>query len=340
MDTPMTVSQMDSRILSFEERLRQENTRLRRLSLDTVQINLGKLCNQACLHCHVEAGPDRSEIMGQPMAELALEFIRAVGPTTVDITGGAPELNPSFRFLVAELRRLGLHVIDRSNLTVLFEAGYADLQASDDLSEFLARHQVEITASLPCYTQENVESQRGRGVYQKSMAALGRLNALGYGRDGTGLILNLVYNPGGAFLPGPQGGLEMDYKRELMSRFGLVFNRLFTITNVNLGRFAHALGSSGEAEGYAHLLSSAFNPNTIKDLMCLRQVSLSWDGYLYDCDFNQMLNMRLGNGRVFRLGQMPAAELASQLIGRGIYTGQHCYACTAGTGSSCTGALV
>jgi radical SAM/Cys-rich protein len=334
MVTPVTVTQMDSCIPSFEERLRQENTRLRRLSLDTIQINVGKLCNQACLHCHVEAGPDRSEIMDQRMTELALEFIRTVGPTTVDITGGAPEINPSFRFLVAELRRLGLHAIDRSNLTVLFEPGM------DELPEFLARHQVEITASLPCYTQENVESQRGRGVYQKSMAALGRLNALGYGREGSGLVLNLVYNPGGAFLPGPQDGLEADYKRELMNRFGLVFNRLFTITNVNLGRFAHTFGSSGEAEGYARLLSSAFNPYTLKDLMCLRQVSLSWDGYLYDCDFNQMLNMRLGNGRVFRLGQMPAAELASLLIGRGIYTGQHCYACTAGTGSSCTGALV
>jgi radical SAM/Cys-rich protein len=334
MDTPIAATQMDSRIPSFEERLRQENTRLRRLNLDTIQINVGKQCNQTCLHCHVEAGPNRTEIMDQPMAELALELVRTVGPTTVDITGGAPELNPSFRFLVAELRRLGRRVIDRSNLTVLFEPGM------NDLPEFLARHQVEITASLPCYTLENVESQRGRGVYQKSVAALGHLNALGYGRDGSGLVLNLVYNPGGAFLPGSQSGLEADYKRELMSRFGLVFNRLFTITNVNLGRFAQTLCSSGEAEGYAFLLSSAFNTNTLKDLMCLRQVSISWDGYLYDCDFNQMLNMRLGNGRVFRLGQMPATELAGHLIGREICIGQHCYACTAGTGSSCTGALV
>jgi radical SAM/Cys-rich protein len=329
----MVVSQMDSFIPSFEERLRQENAYLRRLSLDTVQVNLGKLCNQACHHCHVEARPDRSEIMDQHMAELTLEFIRAVGPTTVDITGGAPELNPSFRMLVKELSQADQHMIVRSNLTVLTEPGM------EDLPEFLACHKVEIVASLPCYTQENVDNQRGLGVYQKSVAALSRLNALGYGREGSGLVLNLVYNPGGAFLPGPQGGLEADYKRELMSRFGLVFNRLFTITNVNLGRFAHAFRSRGEAEGYARLLSSTFNANTLKDLMCLRQVSLSWDGYLYDCDFNQTLNMRLGNGRVFRLGQMPAAELVGHLIGREICTGQHCYACTAGAGSSCTGAL-
>jgi radical SAM/Cys-rich protein len=325
---------MDIKILSFDERLLQENTQLRCLSLDIVQINVGRLCNQACIHCHVEAGPNRTEIMSRQMAELVLDFVEVTGVGTADITGGAPELNPSFRHLVLELRRSGRHVIDRSNLTVLLEPGM------EDLPEFLAENEVEIVASLPCYTEENVDKQRGNGAYQKSVAALRRLNALGYGREGSGLVLNLVYNPLGAFLPGEQAALETDYKRELDARFGLFFNHLYTITNMHIGRFAHMLSWSGEIEDYSLLLARSFNPATLNNLMCLRQVSISWDGYLYDCDFNQMLDLRLRNGRQFRLGEKPAGEIAGHLEGRTILTGPHCYGCTAGVGSSCAGALV
>jgi radical SAM/Cys-rich protein len=325
---------MDNIILPFEERLRQENTRLRRLSLDTVQINVGRLCNQACIHCHVEAGPNRTEIMDRRMADLALDFVETAGAGTVDITGGAPELNPSFRYLVAGLRHSGRRVIDRSNLTVLLKPGM------EDLPGFLAENKVEIVASLPCYTEENVDSQRGHGAYQKSIQALGRLNGLGYGREGSGLVLNLVYNPLDAELPGPQEALEADYRRELDARFGLFFNHLYIITNMHIGRFAQMLRLRGEIDNYSILLARSFNPATLKNLMCLRQVSISWDGYLYDCDFNQMLDLRLRNGRVFRLGEMPAGEIASHLEGRTILTGPHCYGCTAGTGSSCAGALV
>jgi len=330
----MLVTQMDSQIPSFEERLRLEDAQLRLANLDTVQVNVGRLCNQACIHCHVEAGPKRTEIMDRCMAELTLKFARAARPTTADITGGAPELNPSFRFMVAELRCMGLHVIDRSNLTVLCEPGM------EDLPEFLADNQVEIIASMPCYTEKNVDTQRGRGVYQKSIAALRILNDLGYAREGSDLVLNLVHNPLGADLPGPQDELEADYKRELDARFGLSFNHLYAITNTQIGRYAQQLKRSGENETYPSLLSKAFNPTSLHNLMCLHQVSVSWDGYLYNCDFNQTLNLRLGNGRAFRLGEMPAEEIVNHLVGRAITTGQHCYACTAGTGSSCTGTLV
>lgn len=334
VSSAIDIERARSNMVPFEERLRQANTQLRRRGLEVVQINVGRLCNQACLHCHLAAGPTRTEVMDRRTAELALAFVRAVGPSTVDLTGGAPELNPSFRFLVEELHRLGFHTIDRSNLTVFFEP------AMEDLPAFLARHRVEVTASLPCYTQENVDAQRGTGVYDKSMAALARLNDLGYGKPGSGLVLNLVYNPGCAALPGDQAGLETDYRRELMDRFGLVFNRLFTLTNVDLGRFTDRLDNDGAALDYAALISQAFNPDTLDSLMCLSQVSVSWDGHLYDCDFNQALDLRLGDRTALRLGEQEPHEIARVLHDRAILTGRHCYACTAGSGSSCSGTLV
>ena len=318
----------------FTERVGQEKgLPLKRVNLDTVQLNLGKLCNQACLHCHVDAGPKRTEIMSPRTAELALDLIRAAKARTVDLTGGAPELNPSFRFLVEQNRQDGRHVLDRCNLTVLFESG------QEDLAEFLAEHQVEIFASLPCYSEENVAAQRGHGVYEKSIAALRKLNALSYGRAGSGLVLNLVYNPVGVHLPPPQQNLEADYKRELGERFGLTFNNLLTITNMPIARFAHSLERDGKLAEYMGLLAQAFNPATLDSLMCRHLVSISWDGYLYDCDFNQMLNLRLGNGTPLRLGEHSADSLVRQLIGRDIRLDSHCYGCTAGAGSSCGGAL-
>ena len=320
-------------VLPFAVRVRQEEIDLRRAGIDTVQINVGKLCNQACVHCHVDAGPKRTEVMDRRTAELALEFIRAAGTWTVDITGGAPELNPSFRFLVEQVRHDGRHVMDRCNLTVLFEPG------QEGLAEFLASRQVEVVASLPCYLEENVEKQRGRGVYDKSIQVIRHFNALGYGQEGSGLVLNLVYNPLGAQLPPPQQQLEADYKRELGTRFGIRFNHLYTLTNMPIARFAHMLQREGKFEAYLELLATAFNPATLDGLMCRHLVSISWDGLLYDCDFNQMLDMRLGNDKPFRLGERPAAELVRLLEHRDIQVGTHCYGCTAGAGSSCGGVL-
>lgn len=324
---------MAAAMLPFEARVRQEGVQLRRTSIDTVQINVGKLCNQACIHCHVDAGPKRPEIMDRRTAELALEFARAAEAQTVDITGGAPELNPSFRFLVEQARRDGRHVLDRCNLTVLFEPG------QEDLAEFLAGMGVEVVASLPCYLPENVTKQRGQGVYEKSVEALRRLNTFGYGQDGSGLVLNLVYNPVGAHLPPPQAKLEADYKQELGTRFGIRFNHLYTLTNMPIARFAHMLQRQGNLDAYLELLATAFNPATLDGMMCRHLVSVSWDGFLYDCDFNQMLNMCLGNGKPFRLGEQPAAELVCLLAQREILVGSHCYGCTAGAGSSCGGTL-
>ncbi len=323
----------DKSLPSFAARVRQEGFQLTRTGIDTVQINVGKLCNQACVHCHVDAGPKRTEIMDRRTAELALEFVRAAQAATVDITGGAPELNPSFRFLVEQARYDGRHVMDRCNLTVLFESG------QETLADFLADREVEIIASLPCYLQDNVDKQRGRGVYDKSIEALRRLNALGYGQAGSGLILNLVYNPVGAHLPPPQAQLEADYKRELGTRFGIAFNHLYTITNMPISRFAHMLQREGKLEAYLEILATAFNPATLDSLMCRHLVSVSWDGFVYDCDFNQMLDMRVGNGKSFRLGEQSASELVHLLARRHILVDSHCYGCTAGVGSSCGGSL-
>ena len=317
----------------FEEKLAGHNLQLRRETLITLQLNVGRKCNQACRHCHVDAAPWRTEMLDEPTAGRICDWISEHKPQTVDITGGAPELNVNFRWLVETVRQAGCEVIDRCNLTVLFEPG------QEDLAEFLAEQRIEIIASLPCYSEENVTAQRGQGVYDKSIQALRRLNALGYGQAGSGLLLNLVYNPVGTHLPPPQDQLEADYKRELGQRFGISFNSLYTITNMPIARFAHSLERDGKLAAYMELLATSFNPSTLDNLMCRHLVSVSWEGYLFDCDFNQMLNLRLGNGRPLRLGDQSADDLVHQLVGQDIRLDSHCYGCTAGAGSSCGGAL-
>ncbi|MGH7899950.1 MAG: arsenosugar biosynthesis radical SAM (seleno)protein ArsS [Candidatus Binatia bacterium] len=301
---------------------------LRRGALTTLQVNVGKLCNQACHHCHVDAGPKRTEIMTRPTAERVVEVLAASATVeTVDITGGAPELNPSFRHLVESARRLGKKVIDRCNLTVLFEPGM------DALPAFLAEHRVELTCSLPCYTPGNVDKQRGKGVFDKSIEALRWLNGIGYGRAGSDLVLNLVYNPLGPFLPPAQEKLEVDYKRELGRAFGIEFNRLFTITNMPIKRFAADLERSGKQQEYMGLLVNHFNPSTVEGLMCRSLVSVGWEGTLYDCDFNQMLEIPVPRARrtIFDVDDI------GELAGAPIATDSHCFGCTAGAGSSCGG---
>ena len=302
---------------------------LRAAAIDTLQVNVGKLCNQTCRHCHVDAGPTRKEIMTRETAELVVGILKNHAIPNVDITGGAPELNPNFEFLVTEARALGRHVIDRSNLTVF------SVEGKDYLPEFLRAHQVEITASLPCYLESNVEAQRGKGVYAKSIEALQWLNRLGYGLPETGLALNLVYNPVGPALPPDQVKLEADYKRELGNRFGIVFNRLYTITNMPISRFLTDLVRHGNYDGYMELLAQEFNPHTVQSLMCRNLVSVGWDGTLYDCDFNQMLNMPVNHGTPAHLKDFDAFLLAR----REIRTGSHCFGCTAGSGSSCGGTI-
>lgn len=302
---------------------------LRRRDVTTLQINVGKLCNQACHHCHVEAGPKRTEIMPADVAERLMTLLAATPSIhTVDITGGAPELNANFRTLVTESREMRKHVIDRCNLTVLFEPG------QEMLAEFLAANQVEITASLPCYTEGNVDQQRGKGAFEKSIRALHLLNTIGYGQQGSGLVLNLVYNPLGASLPPPQEKLEADYKRELHDHFEIEFNRLFTITNMPIKRFAEFLSREGKHEAYAELLTNHFNPATVENLMCRDLVSIGWDGRIYDCDFNQMLDLETPSGKnIWEIDSF--SVLANSLIA----TDSHCFGCTAGAGSSCGGSL-
>jgi radical SAM/Cys-rich protein len=298
----------------------------------TLQINVGKLCNQACHHCHVEAGPKRTEIMPSEITDRFLEVLAASPSiTTVDITGGAPELNPNFQRIVRESRKLGRHVIDRCNLTVLFEPG------QEYVAEFLAQNQVEIIASLPCYTPENVDQQRGRGVFEKSVRALQLLNHLGYGLPGSRLQLNLVYNPLGASLPPAQEKLEVDYKEQLRGNFGIQFHGLFTLTNMPIKRFAAYLTQSGKYESYMGLLVNHFNPATVKNLMCRSLVSVGCDGKLYDCDFNQMLDIEMRSpGRSLTIWGL---DSFTGLAGNRIATGSHCFGCTAGAGSSCGGSL-
>lgn len=304
---------------------------LRRDSVTTLQINAGKLCNQACHHCHVEAGPKRTEIMTEKTAERLLTMLGASPQIrTVDITGGAPELNPNFRRLVTRSRELGREVIDRCNLTVLFEPGM------EDLADFLAQQRVQIIASLPCYTAANVDAQRGLGVFDKSVAALEKLNELGYGMPYSTLQLNLVYNPLGASLPPDQKRLEAEYKRELRKHFSIEFNNLFTLANMPIKRFADFLHRSGKQADYMVLLADHFNPATVPGLMCRSLVSVGWDGQIYDCDFNQMLEMGIG-GRGLTIWDLDRFD---DLAGRPIATASHCFGCTAGAGSSCGGALV
>ena len=304
--------------------------RLRRIPARTLQVNVGRRCDLACHHCHVEAGPNRTETLGPATAARILELL-AADPRleTLDLTGGAPELCAEFRPLVRGARALGRRVIDRCNLTVLL------LPEQAGTAEFLAEQEVRVVASLPCYSKENVDAQRGRDVFERSLEALRRLNRLGYGRPGSARILDLVYNPQGASLPPPQAELEARYRDELLRGFGIEFHRLLAITNMPIKRFAHALERDGQAEAYMALLVNHFNPAAVPGLMCRDLVSVSWDGKLYDCDFNQMLEIPLGAG--------PASvwdvDDARGLDGRPVAVGPHCFGCTAGAGSSCGGAL-
>jgi len=317
-------------MVTFEDKLVQIGQwPLRAAAIETLQVNVGKLCNQTCRHCHVDAGPTRAEIMTRETAELVVGILRRHNISAIDITGGAPELNPNFEYLVSEARALGRHVIDRCNLTVFFVEG------KQHLPGFLRDHQVEVTASLPCYTEENVDKQRGKGVFTRSIEALRLLNQHGYGQPETTLKLNLVYNPLGPYLPGPQASLEEAYRQHLHDEHGIIFNHLYTLTNMPISRFLTDLNRSGNFETYMALLEEKFNAETIEGLMCRSLVSVGWDGTLYDCDFNQMLDLRVNHGLPNHIRDFDAYLLAR----REIRTGQHCYGCTAGSGSSCMGAL-
>jgi len=306
---------------------------LRRHQLTTLQVNLGYRCNQTCVHCHVNAGPTRTEMMDAQTLAMIPEVLKARRLTTLDLTGGAPELHAGFRDLVRTARNLGIKVIDRCNLTVLLEPG------QEGLADFLAAHQVEVVASLPCYSVENVDSQRGKGVFDKSVASLKKLNALGYGREGSGLTLNLVYNPQGATLPPEQGKLQAAYKHELFEHFGIVFNGLFTLANMPIQRFGSMLISKGQFNGYMRLLEENFAAANLPNVMCRSLVSVDWQGYLYDCDFNQMLGLDLPDDRVGAGRPHLRDLLKDDLAGRPIRVANHCFGCTAGQGSSCGGAL-
>jgi radical SAM/Cys-rich protein len=315
----------------FAQKLAEHSISLRRGRPEILQVNVGKLCNLTCVHCHVNAGPKRKEIMTRETIDRVLEWLSRTEIPVVDLTGGAPEMIPDFRYFIKRVRTLEnpRHVIDRCNLTILLDPGY------EELPEFLAKHKVEIIASMPCYTPENVNMQRGEGVFDGSIAALQRLNSLGYGIEPE-VPLHLVYNPVGAFLPGEQTELESDYKRELKSHFGIVFNKLYSITNLPIGRFAAYLRHNDKLEEYMELLISAFNPATVDGLMCRNTLSVGWRGEVYDCDFNQQLDMQWVNGRPLFLWDLDPDAIDN----REIMTGDHCFGCTAGAGSSCGGAIV
>ncbi len=300
--------------------------------IEVLQINVGKVCNQTCRHCHVDAGPDRRESMDRAVAEACLRLLRRGNIPTLDITGGAPEMNPHFRWLVAEARGLGRRVIDRCNLTILVTPAF------EDLPEFLAEHAVEVVASLPCYLEENVDKQRGDQAFERSIRALRRLNELGYGLPDSPLSLSLVFNPVGPSLPPAQDRLEADYRRELRDRYGVEFTRLYTITNMPISRFLDDLLQSGKFDAYLQKLVGAFNPATVDGLMCRTTLSVDWQGNLSDCDFNQMLGLGLVPDQPRNILELGEQDLAG-LLGRRIVTGRHCFGCTAGAGSSCQGSL-
>jgi radical SAM/Cys-rich protein len=314
---------------------RLENTTfpdIARRRVETLQVNLGYKCNQSCVHCHVNAGPTRTEMMDRATIDQVLAYLAARRVGTLDLTGGAPELNADFRYLVERARKLGVKVMDRCNLTILSEPGH------EDLAEFLAANAVEVVASLPCYTEELVDRQRGKGVYERSVAGIQRLNSLGYGVEGSGLVLNLVYNPQGPSLPPAQEALEADYKRILGESFGIRFNKLFTLANMPIQRFGSMLISKGKFNEYMELLRSAHREQNLDDVMCRSMVSVDHQGYLYDCDFNQMLGLPL---KVHGKPRTHIADtLGADLDGNPIVVREHCYGCTAGQGSSCGGALV
>ena len=314
----------------FQEKLESADFRLTKGAIEILQVNLGKLCNMTCVHCHVEAGPTKiRENMDRQTAEAVAAYMKNSGIRTLDLTGGAPELNPNFRYLVTEAREVGIHVIDRCNLTVLF------LPGQEDLAHFLAGNKVEIVASLPCYLQENVDKQRGRGAFDESIRALQLLNNLGYGKENSDLVLNLVYNPVGPHLPPDQAELERDYKERLLEDWGIHFNRLYTITNMPITRYAKYLKALNQYDSYVELLINSFNPATLDGLMCRNTLNVSWDGKLYDCDFNQALNMPIRNGKPATIHDIYHWDLE----GMRIDTADHCFGCAAGCGSSCQGAL-
>lgn len=316
----------------FAEKVQLVGNGFKRRAVEVLQINLGRYCNLACVHCHVESGPTRKEMMSRENVESVLRFLARTGIPTLDITGGAPELHPDFAYLVASARKLGRRVMDRCNLTVIFEPGM------EYLPEFFKRNEVELVCSLPCYSEENVDKQRGKGTFDSSIRALQRLNEIGYGQPDSDLVLNLVYNPVGPHLPPPQEKLEQDYKRILGKQFGIVFNQLFCLTNMPITRYATHLKLRGEYERYRELLESNFNAATLDQVMCRNLISIGWDGSVYDCDFNQMLDLPIADAAGKRLS---IASLALEHVaGRPIAVGDHCYACTAGAGSSCGGALV
>lgn len=295
--------------------------------LEILQVNLGYLCNLSCTHCHVNAGPKRTELMDKATMDEILTFIDSHAIHTLDLTGGAPEMNPHFRYLVTQALDRGLKVIDRCNLVILLEPGF------EWLAGFLAKNRVEIVASLPCYLKDNVDKQRGKGTFDASITALQKLNALGYGRANSDLQLNLVFNPQGATLPPEQQTLESDYKQHLHAHFGVVFNHLFAMTNLPIQRFGSVLLSTGQFNDYMNLLKDTFHAPNVDKVMCKNTLSVDWQGFVYDCDFNQMLKLPLGADNKTHIRQVP------ELIGKAINTLQHCYGCTAGQGSSCTGVI-
>lgn len=311
----------------FRQKLAEHRTPLTRGSFETLQINVGRKCNQTCTHCHVDAGPHRTEMMTEEVARKVGAWIREHRPETVDITGGAPEISEFFNYFVETARSVDAHVIDRNNLTIIETKSYAYLP------EYLAKHGVEVVASLPCYSAENVNAQRGDGVFDKSISALKKLNAVGYGTD---LPLTLVFNPFGAKLPPDQAELEADYKRELKKHFGIVFTRLFAITNLPIARFAVDLREHGQWDEYMELLANSFNPATVEGLMCRSTINIGYDGEVYDCDFNQMLRMqqRLDDKPLYLWDVTPERMAAQSIL-----TANHCLGCTAGAGSSCTGTV-
>ena len=316
-------------IPSFSERLNDIGLLpLKPTGVEIFQVNVGKMCNQVCKHCHVDAGPDRKEIMTRETMEECLTAIRNSNVSTVDLTGGAPEMNPNFRWFVEELSALGKHIIVRCNLTIIVAN-----KKYYDLPEFFKRHNVEVVSSLPYFSAKRTDSQRGEGVFEKSIRALKMLNEVGYGMEGSGLTLNLVYNPSGAFLPADQGGLELQFKKKLRDGWGIEFNSLFAITNLPVSRFLEYLVAAQKYQDYMDELANAFNPAAAMGVMCRNTVSVSWDGKLYDCDFNQMLELELAGNAPKHLRDWDVDKITN----RNIILNQHCYGCTAGAGSSCGG---
>jgi radical SAM/Cys-rich protein len=317
----------------FAEKLRLNGQGLTRRAIDVLQVNMGRYCNQACIHCHVESGPTRTELMKRETVDATFRFFKRTEIPILDITGGAPELNPNFDYLVASANDLNRHVMDRCNLTVIFEPG------KEYLPGFFQRHGVELVCSLPCYTEDNVDRQRGKGTFDLSVRALKIFNDLGYGQAGSGLTLNLVYNPVGPHLPPPQNRLEQDYKRELREKFGIEFNHLYCLSNMPITRYETHLKLRGEYEKYMELLERSFNVATLDQVMCRSLISVGWEGTIYDCDFNQMLELPLRDteGKPLNIVSLNSVD---QIMHRPITVGNHCYACTAGSGSSCGGALV